>query len=366
MRVFYERNETVIRKILFLVGFVLFVYIFLKYLFAYVAPFVFGYVISLILNPAVNFLKRRCKIPRGLSALILIVVCLVLILVLGTSLASRIGREVESFGQQLPERVEQAKTMIEDMRANVESLIEYVPEGFRESFDKMLVGLGESLTAMVGSSVRHGSMGLVTRLPNALMTLILTIISAFFFIKDKQLIHDVMMQKTPESLKRNLRLIRKGLFGALGGYVKAQLIIMSVTTSIALLGLVILQSPYALLMGLVIGFIDAIPVFGSGFILWPWIVLELLGKQYPTAIGLAIIYGSIFITRQMMEPKVLGQQIGLHPLLTLMSMYAGVRVFGVLGFLVGPVIVLVIKVVMQAELKDDAAPPMIEETKGNI
>jgi len=361
MRAFYDENKAAIRKILFLVCFILLVFLFFRYLFAYVAPFVIGYLLSILLNPAAGFFERKCKIPRGVSALFLIVICILLISVLGTFVAGRIGREAESFSKNLPQYSEEAKRMLEGFSETVEDWFVNAPEGLRESFDKLMAGLGDSITTTLGSSVRAGSVGFVSRLPNAFMALILTIISTFFFIKDKRLIRSFMTEKAPEWLKGNLRMIRKELFGALGGYVKAQLIIMCVTTAIAVLGLSILQSPYALMMGLLISFIDAVPVFGSGFILWPWIVLELFAQRYPFAIGLGVIYGAIFLTRQFLEPKVLGQQIGLHPLLTLMSMYAGVRVFGVLGFLVGPVLVLVVKVVMRSE---PPAKPQAEAVSG--
>ena len=348
MREFYQENKAVIRKIVFLICFILFVYLFFQYLFAFVAPFVIGYVLSLLLNPAAGFFEHKCKIPRGVSSIFLIIICILFISVLGTFIVGRIAREGETLSKNLPQYSEEAKRQVDQISEHVESWLANAPEGLRTSFDKMMQGLGDSLATALGSSVRSGSVSFVSRLPNAFMTIVLTIVSTFFFIKDKRLIRKSVTEKTPEWLKRNLRMIRKELFGALGGYAKAQLIIMSATTTIAVLGLAILRSPYALLMGLLISLVDAIPVFGSGFILWPWIVLEMISGRYPFAIGLGVIYGAIFLTRQFLEPKVLGEQIGLHPLLTLASMYAGVRIFGVLGFIVGPVLLLVIKVIMRS------------------
>ena len=350
MRTFYENHRVIIHKILFLIGFVLAVYLFLNHLFIYVSPFVFGWILSLILNPATGFLEKRCKIPRGISALLLIIICIFLIGVIGTSIASRIGREASSFSENFPKYVEDVRALLADTQSRIDGILEYVPDSVREAYNNALSQLMQSLAGFVGSGVGEGSVGLVKRLPGILMTILLTIISTFFFIKDKRVIHTALRSKTPDWLAKNLSLIRKRLLGALGGYVKAQLIIMSVTSAIAILGMTILRSPYALLLGLIISIVDALPVFGSGFILWPWIAVALLSGQYSLALGLGILYLTILLTRQFLEPKVLGQQIGLHPLLTLMSMYAGVRVFGLLGFLVGPVIVLVIKTIMTTDL----------------
>ena len=360
MRTFYQKNRTVIHKALFLAGFILLVYLFIKYLFAYVAPFALGFLVSLPLNKAAGFFERKAKIPRGLSALFLIVVCILLIAVLGTSVAARVGREAESFSNNLPQYAEDARRMLAEAQAGLDSLLDLVPAELQEPYDKVISDLFSSATSLIGSGVRAGSVGLVVRLPNIFMTIILTILSTFFFIKDKKLIAASVGSKMPKWLTMNLDIIRKGLFGALGGYVKAQAIIMSVTASIAVIGLAILRSPYALVMGLLISFIDAVPVFGSGFILWPWIAISLIMGDFPLAIGLAVIYGCIFVSRQFLEPKVLGQQIGLHPLLTLMSMYAGVRVFGVLGFLVGPVIVLVVKAIMKSDISEEIVVPTLQ------
>jgi len=353
MRDFYRRNKTVIHKILFLVCFILLIFFFVKFLFAYVAPFVFGYILSLLLNPATDFFEKKIKIPRGLSALFLIIICILLISVLGTSLASRIGREVESFSNNLPLYVEDSKVVLANIQDWLDELLDYVPDSLRQTYDDMLSELFKSVTSLLTTGLRVGAGGLVVRLPNIFMTIILTILSTFFFIKDKRLIRSSVFDKAPVWLKNNMNIIRSRLFGALGGYLKAQAIIMSATCTIAIVGLAILRSPYALMMGILISVIDALPVFGSGFVLWPWIVLSLIMGDFPFAIGLAIIYGCIFVTRQFLEPKVLGTQIGLHPLLTLMSMYAGVRIFNLFGFLIGPMVVLVIKAIMAAELTDD-------------
>jgi len=362
MRTFYEQNKPTIHKILFLVCFILGVYLFLQYLFAYVVPFVLGGLLALALIPATDFFEKKCKIPRGISALFLIIICILLISVLGTSLAARIGREMKSFSDHLPQYADDAMLVLSDWQVKINDLLEYLPNELRGPYDELLSSLFMSLTSLLGSGVRAGSVGLVVRLPNILMTIILTIISAFFFIKDKRLIRKTLTKSCPDWLRRNFLIIRTGLFGALGGYVRAQLIIMSATSVIAILGLAILRSPYAFVMGLLISLIDALPVFGGGFILWPWIVLSLIMGDYSLAIGLGILYGAVFLTRQFLEPKVLGKQIGLHPLLTLMSMYAGVRIFGVLGFMVGPVIVLVVKAVMTAELTEDLVEEIATDT----
>jgi len=126
---------------------------------------------------------------------------------------------------------------------------------------------------------------------------------------------------------------------------------MSITSCIIIIGLVIIQYPYALFVGLLTAVIDALPIFGSGLVLWPWAALNFIKGNYATGAGLLLIYGVVFITRQSLEPRILGSQIGIHPLLTLMSMYIGLKLFGFIGIILGPAIVIVIKAVYQSQSK---------------
>jgi sporulation integral membrane protein YtvI len=191
------------------------------------------------------------------------------------------------------------------------------------------------------------SVGFLTKIPLILMSVFLCLISAFFFTKDKKLIGDTIMKSLPEQLKTRLRAIQKGLLAAIGGYVRAQLTIMSVVASISILGLTILKYPYAVIMALVIALFDSMPMIGTGLVFWPWAIMNLLSGNYAFAIGLIIINAACFLARQLLEPKVLGQQIGLHPLLVLMGIYVGLKVFGIFGLFIGPVLLVIAKLVVK-------------------
>ena len=118
---------------------------------------------------------------------------------------------------------------------------------------------------------------------------------------------------------------------------------MSLISTICFIGLSIINVRYALLIAVIIGIIDALPVFGSGFIIWPWCIYNLIIGNYGMTIGLIILYVVLLITRQFLEPKIIGKQIGIHPLVTLMSIYIGIKIFGVFGFIIGPCIIIIIK-----------------------
>lgn len=347
MTEFYNKNKPLINNILFLLALVVFVYVFVKYLFTYVSPFVIGFIISLILNPLADLLNTRFKIPRSVCAFSLIIISIVLLIFLGTLIVSKIGSEIESFANNIPFFAKGIQEFINNIRTSIDNMLSFVPEDFKEFVDSTLIQLTTAATGFLGSTVKTGSVNVVSTLPNLLMNILLGLISAFFFIKDKYVIKELFQKKQVLRMTSRFSIVRTGLLTALSGYIKAQLTIMSILASICILGLTIMGNPYAIIIGLFASVIDALPVFGLGAVFWPWIAYSFIMHHHGQAIGLSIIYLVGFITRQMLEPKILGQQIGVHPLITLMSIYIGLRVFGFIGLLLGPVIVVSFKVMLQ-------------------
>jgi sporulation integral membrane protein YtvI len=130
------------------------------------------------------------------------------------------------------------------------------------------------------------------------------------------------------------------------GYLKAYLLLFLLTFSELFLGFSILRVEYALLLALLVSLVDLLPVLGVGIVLVPWSIVMLLQRDYRLGAGLLILYGTVLLVRQIMEPRLVGKSLGLHPLITLFASYAGWRLFGVLGMLLGPVLALAIKAVL--------------------
>ena len=150
--------------------------------------------------------------------------------------------------------------------------------------------------------------------------------------------HKIVSEKTLSKLAN----IRTELKKYMGGYVKAQAIIMSIAFAVIFVGLSILNVNYALLIALGIAVFDALPFFGSGAVLWPWAAVSFLNGSIKTGVGLLIIYLVIILTRQTIEPKVVSSSIGLHPIMTLMSMYVGYKTFSIGGMILGPITLMLI------------------------
>ena len=344
---FYTRHKTRIDKFLLVTALVIFIYIFFTYLFSFFAPFVIGFVFSLILNPLVRLITKRLKLNRGVaSGLCLLLLILLLILLSGT-IVNKIIIEARLFVYSFPTYVSEMSDFVNEIAIKLELFANVIPEQVWLVIEK--ADLFAIITSGLGSGVKNGSWSFVTNIPGFFLSLILSFISAFFFIRDRETIFAQVKSHTPSWLIMHISNIKKGLIYALWGYFKAQIIIMSIVSCIIIVGLLIVGYPYALFVGLLIAFIDMLPIFGSGAVFWPWAVYCFVNGNISTGVNLIIINLVVLVTRHSIEPRILGSQIGLHPLLTLMSMFIGLKLFGVVGLIIGPAITISIKVIYESQ-----------------
>ena len=347
MREIYHNNKVFIDKLLllFVIAALLVVAVFLV---GYVAPFAAGYVISLVLSPLVGLVHRKWGIHRGVAAAVLILALLAAIALLGGLLIRAIAAEMAALAQDMPTYIANAQAIIENLMGNVQHMLGGTD--FSIDFDVLINQLLNLATGLLQGALDGG--GFFTAIPHAVLRVVLAIISAFFFIKDKELIKQSIASLLPKKLVARARVVRDGVLRALVGYAKGQLIVMSYVSTICAVGLTIIGSPYSLFIGLGIAVFDLIPVLGAGGILLPWAVYSFLSGSVGFGIGLLVIYGIIFLARQILEPKIVGKQIGLHPLVLLISVYVGITTMGPVGILAGPLITLTVKIIMQANLDD--------------
>ncbi len=316
---------------MFFAGLLIFVFLFFNFLFGYVAPFTFGLLIAIILNFPANLLIKKAKFKPWLAALLCLALFLALIGVLGTWLVRTLLTQAVAFAEAAPEYIDEISNLLIEWQSRLPGIAAAVDvEGF-------LLGV---VPEAFGDGLMDQSRKLVTNVPNFFLGVILSVVSAFFMIKDKRMILDTLKKHCPPWLVENVVLIRDGLSRALSGYFKAQGILMSITCIICIGGLLILGSPYALILGITMAFVDFLPFFGTGIIIFPWAVFCLATGAYGRAAGLAALYAAVFIMRQILEPKVLSVQIGVYPLVTLIAIYAGFRLFGFIGMIVGPALVM--------------------------
>ena len=337
-------NKENIFKILKFFIFMLLMYLFLNYAFGLLLPFIIGYILCLILYPLFKILNVRYKIPKTISSILSIALFLFLIIFFCTGIVLQIVEEGKQiFTKELPSFIENLKISFEQINNKIEDLIKVLPDSIESLILDLIENASYIMSEILGNGLKNTSIKVIKKVPNALMITIISIISCYLMLIDKENIQNFVLKALPKKYSHKINIVKSSIMEAVSGYVKAQLIIMCLISAICFIGLVILQSPYTLFIAVIIGLIDALPVFGSGFILWPWSLYNLINNNYGMSIGLIVIYVVILLTRQFIEPKILGKQIGIHPLATLMSIYIGLQIFGIFGFIIGPIIMVTIK-----------------------
>ena len=346
---FYIRNKIILDKLavcaLFIFGF----YLFVKVLFHYIAPFAIGWLLAVIFEPIVSRLSSRLKMNRGLLAFLAVLFVFVVIGLVGALITVRIINEAYALSESLPEQADALARGFENLRENYLTIIEHIPEELRNAADSLGSSFVGSLTSGAGDFASRISGSAVKVVPGTVIGVLLAFISMFFFIKDRELVIDVVSSKTPGPVKDKYSVVKRKLLDALAGYIRASAILMMITGVICITGLIVLRYPYALVIGLVVAVFDFLPVFGPGIILWPWAIASAIGGGFQMAIGIILIYAVITVARQVFEPKILGSHLGIHPLVMLMSMFIGLQIFGLLGFLIGPIIVIILRTVFETE-----------------
>ncbi|MCL1843284.1 MAG: sporulation integral membrane protein YtvI [Defluviitaleaceae bacterium] len=340
MREFYHEHKDRIDRILFFALVTITVYLFFTVLFVYLAPFFFGVIIALIMEPLIRFMGGL-RIKRWIASLICLVLFLTVISSIGVWLFNTLARQVVSFIENAPAHAEEIADRLDEANLWLARLGENLPEGwYIPDIQEMILTAGP---AIVGEGMRDTGLRTLGNVPDYFINVILALVSAYFFMADGKNIFASIKKACPNWIMKQMNRTKKGLVRAMSGYFRAQGILMIMVGIISIIGLMLppIRSPYALLLGLLFAVLDFLPILGPAIVLIPWALLSLAIGNMHQAIALAIMYGVITISRQVLQPKILGHQMGAHPLASLMSIYIGFRIFGLLGFIIGPTLLVV-------------------------
>lgn len=300
-------------------------------------PFVIGWIISMIVNPIVKLLERRIKIVRKHSSMITIIVVLALVITLGYFAGAKLVSESINFVNSLPEIYENFKEDFEKISDNMQGFYNRLPVEVQENISKST----EDFASYIGSAVQAigeptvAAAGKFTKkVPEIFIGIIMCILSAYFFTADKDGILEALSRHIPSGIWNRGVEIVGDLKHVVGGYFKAQFKIMGVVYILLVIGLFIMKVDYALLIALLISFLDMLPFFGTGTVLIPWAILRVLSKDYIMAAGLIILYLVTQLVRQVIQPKIVGNTIGMNPLATLFFMYIGYKFNSIIGMII--------------------------------
>ena len=323
------------------------IYVGIKYALPVVMPFVLAFLIVLLLRGPARRLSARTKLPaRWLRLLFLVafyVVLFGLIVLFGAKLISWLG----DFIQQMPTFYQNTiRPAIEAISGWVESVVGQFDPSLVASIDNAFEAMSSSLGTAV-SSFSSSAVGVVTNflagMPGAIVNVVLMVVSSFYLASDYERVTGTIVRHLPEKWRNLLFEVKRKLKQSFGSYLKSYSLIFVMTWGELLVGLLLLRIPFAPLIALLIAICDILPVLGTGTVLIPWAVISALTGSWSYAVGLAVIYILCYYLREFLEARLMGGHMGIAPLEMLISMYIGLKLFGVAGFILGPFGFLVIR-----------------------
>lgn len=318
-----------------LVGTVLCLYFGYKLL-GFFMPFVIGWVIASIASPVVNWLEKRMKLIKKWGSALIIIGVLGVLGLLIYLLVSTISREIVSLIQNMPDMYQDLEAGMETIGENLKGIFHLLPVGVQEGWHTMMNNLEQTMGDMIGrlSEPTVSAAGRFAKgIPSALIATIVTFISAYFFIAQREDVIGLAKKIAPNALVTRMTMVTDNLKYAVGGYFRAQLKIMVVVYMLLLAGFLLLGIHFAFLLAFLIAFLDFLPFFGTGTALIPWAVYKFMMGNYKLVIGLLILYGVTQLVRQLIQPKLVGDSMGLNPLVTLVLLYAGYKAGGVFAMI---------------------------------
>jgi len=310
-------------------------FVVLKYIFPWFLPFFIGFCLASVANFFAKKLLRKINIQLKIGSAIVTLLVLIVFAALLTLIGYEIYKQIAKF---INDRVIDGN-LVSQITLTLSNLIAKIPEKFQASANSFVVnfvsGFGSTLTKFVTSAVSAA--------PGVFLGLVITIIASFIFSGDYNRVTDFIKLQLPDRVKQMIPGLNNSVKSSLGKLFRSYLIIILITFIELTIGLTILGEPYAIAIAAITAFIDILPVFGTGFVIWPWAVISLINGNYLFALGLMILYVVIQVVRQIIEPKLVGQSIEVHPIVTLMAMYIGVKVIGGIGLFVFPLSIVIIK-----------------------
>ncbi|MCI8634741.1 MAG: sporulation integral membrane protein YtvI [Eubacterium sp.] len=300
-------------------------------------PFVIGFILSLIANPLVRFLEKKLKMKRkyGTMLIIVFVIAAVVFLCYGVGMAVVVG--LRGFIEYMPTMFTNAGAEITAAIDRFQAVLHKIP-----IFQNVHIGqLGESVTEALSSLMTGENSlpltaisGFAKSLPSLLVNSVMGFLATYFFIADREKLEKMVTSHLSDAFLDKTFQMYSHILKAVGGYFQAQFKIMGVIYVIITIGLMLLNVEYAWLIGFGIAFLDMLPVFGTGTVLTPWAIVKFLSGNYGTAIGMLILYVISLLVHQLIQPKLIGQSVGLNTFATLFFMYVGYQYSGVLGMII--------------------------------
>lgn len=309
-------------------------------------PFLIAFVISLMIEPAIKFLMNKVKLTRRTSSIIIFIIVfgiIVGLLIWGiVTLITEATELLEMLNYYFDTVYKQIQNYISSFKFDSIKIPEELLQILQNSTGEIL-----NYIANWAKNFLTNIVNVVTSIPTIAIYFVITVLSLYFICTDKIYILDQIEHHFPKKWSKKLLVHIKEIASTLGSYLKAQIILVLISFAISVIGLYIykfigLNIEFPLLIALGIGFVDALPILGSGTVMIPWGIGVAINGDIKLAIAIVVLWIVMSVVRQLIEPKIVSNQIGIHPIFTLISMYTGFKILGIIGLIIGPIILIIL------------------------
>ena len=338
----------------------LIVFIALKYALGYVLPFLLALGVGYIVYPLAKEVSRKTKISHKVCSFVLVFCFLIILFSIVFILGNKLLYEMQNLLKALNNNSEAIADYIAGAVDYFNSIGEKLPiinklqntelsELIKSNVNKLISSMWESFLSMLASSIPNMATGIVMSLPDLLLTVLISLISCFYFAMDMDVFYIKLKNILPERVRNVLSSVKRTVEIGFKKYIKAYALIFLITFAELLLGFWIIGIDYSWVLAMLISFIDFLPLLGTGAILLPWGIVLLLMKDIFRGVGIILLMIITTVVRQIIEPKILGDSFGVHPLITLIAIYIGYRIWGFWGLILAPLATLLLLSKKQTE-----------------
>ena len=347
-------------KIFCIVAALFFIWFLFEYTLAILLPFAIGFAIGVPIHLLSRRICRHSRIHPKLCSLILLLAFLILLSFAIFKGINRLLFEVESLIISLQSEDSGHIAHLTSISESIKNISQKIPfigqlerieglEGIGDAINQRISEYIDSSLSKLADTLPSLGLKIAKSAPRLLIGVIVTALSCFYFATDYSGIKEgALGVLSPTARERSTRLFSL-CAESLKKYLRAYLVIMVITFAEVFVGLLILGVPYAFLIAFAVAFVDLLPIFGAGTVLLPWAIVCFIIKDVGTATGLLVLYAVVTIVRQVIEPKIIGSSLGIHPLITLFAMVAALELFGIAGMVLSPFILIIIKESLTSE-----------------
>lgn len=338
-----EQRRNFIINTTYWIFLIVLIYLFLQYVLGYVFPLIIGFAAAFLLKPQVDRLMHRMHISRKIASFFVLFLFYLVFGLLFTLLGVQIYYGLRTVIHYLPILLEQdLLPFLDQIRLQTEQWLLQLPPPVSHAMNHVLEHLPEQLSDLTAVLI-SGASALATTLPGGILSCVVAVISSFFISGDYPGITDFVVRQLNKRNTQILFSIKGIVVGTIFRLIRSYVLLLLITFVELLVGFWILKIDHPFAIAATVALIDLLPVLGVGLVLLPWSVLAMIQNDFSLAIGLVILFIGIEIVRNILEPKIIGKQTGLSPILSLAAMFVGFRLFGFTGVIAVPIMIIVLK-----------------------